>query len=393
MCRDEGIPERIKGTVMSAFYWGYGVSQIPGGFLAQRYGGRRMLIACFTCWCTICCFLMPQTASNISGMIAARVLIGVSQGFLIPSVHTVLSEWVLPHERAKATSLTTSGMYLGSAAAMQHLPALARAWGSPVVILRAVGALGYLWLAIWLLVGRDVRHRTGLIPVTARDEQRDGGSGDQRKSVPATPTARLLRHPAVWAIVINNFTFHYAFYIVMNWMPTYFSSLIGTDLDRIGFGKPVPYVCMFVMSNVGGWMGDWLIGCGYAVGPARKIVNSLGFWGMAVLLVAMPMARSVFQGLVLLTACLGVCGLARGGFSVNHMDIAPKYAGVVMGISNTAGTISGVIGVAITGYILEAAGGSAAPLGWFQAHFLAAGLGVAGSMYFIFAARGNRLFN
>jgi MFS transporter, ACS family, solute carrier family 17 (sodium-dependent inorganic phosphate cotransporter), other len=126
---------------------------------------------------------------------------------------------------------------------------------------------------------------------------------------------------------------------------------------------------------------------------SRKIVNGVGFWATVVLLLLMPAASTVFQGLVILSLCLGACGLSRGGFSVNHMDIAPKYAGVVMGISNTAGTVSGIIGVSATGFILESAGGSTERAGWYQSHALAALLLVGASLFFIIAGRGSRLFS
>ena len=67
-----------------------------------------------------------------------------------------------------------------------------------------------------------------------------------------------------------------------------------------------------------------------------------GFWGAAAALLLLPLAGSVGAGLLGITTCLGFAGLARGGFSVNHMDIAPRHAGVVMGFSNTAGTLAGV---------------------------------------------------
>ena len=81
----------------------------------------------------------------------------------------------------------------------------------------------------------------------------------------------------------------------MNWMPTYFSMFLGRDLQTIGIGKPMPYLVMFVMSNAGGWGGDALIASGYAVGVARKIVNTAGFAGAVVTLMVMPSARSVMQ--------------------------------------------------------------------------------------------------
>ena len=67
-------------------------------------------------------------------------------------------QWVPPHERAKAVSLTTSGMYLGSAAAMLALPWVAALRG-PGSLLLLNGGLGYIWLALWLAVGRDIPHR------------------------------------------------------------------------------------------------------------------------------------------------------------------------------------------------------------------------------------------
>ena len=67
-------------------------------------------------------------------------------------------QWIPPHERARAVSLATSGMYLGSAGAMAALPGLAAAWGA-AALLRVVAALGFAWLALWTVVGRDVPYR------------------------------------------------------------------------------------------------------------------------------------------------------------------------------------------------------------------------------------------
>lgn len=71
---------------------------------------------------------------------------------------TACAQWIPPHERARAVSLATSGMYLGSAGAMAALPGLAAAWGA-AALLRVVAALGFAWLALWTVVGRDVPYR------------------------------------------------------------------------------------------------------------------------------------------------------------------------------------------------------------------------------------------
>mmetsp|Transcript_13965 Transcript_13965/g.24485 ORF Transcript_13965/g.24485 Transcript_13965/m.24485 type:complete len:437 (+) Transcript_13965:60-1370(+) len=390
MAKDANLPESVKGTVLSAFFWGYAVSQIPGGWAAQRYGGRRMLILCFLLWSAVS-FCTPSDARNTRAIIFARVCIGIAQGFLIPSIHTVLSQWIPPHERARAVTLTTSGMYLGSAAAMLVLPALADAFGAPF-LLKFVGGQGIAWLLLWLIVGREIPHRETVIPLTNGDSS---GKAPTSKGRPMpTPWRRMMGSPAVWAIVINNFCFHYAFYVIMNWLPTYFNSVLSVELSRLGGMKTLPYLVMFLMSNVGGWSGDWLIlTLKYSVGSGRKTINTLGFLASAVALMVMPGAKGVVGGVMATTFTLGALGLSRGGFSVNHMDIAPKYAGMVMGISNTAGTIAGVVGVSFTGVILEWQGGAGVLTGWYMAHAVAATTCLLATLVFNALAKGERLFD
>lgn len=134
------------------------------------------------------------------------------QGFLIPAIHTVLAGWVPPTERARAVSLTTSGMYLGSAAAMLALPSVAAAAG-PATLLRLVGALGLAWLAGWRLTLRSLRRREAAASMPLHGGAAAAGDTSGKAHVKhgrpaATPWREMLAHPAVWAIVINNFTFH-----------------------------------------------------------------------------------------------------------------------------------------------------------------------------------------
>jgi ACS family sodium-dependent inorganic phosphate cotransporter len=399
MAHDASLDEATKGAVLSAFFWGYALSQIPGGWAAHKYGGDTMLSISFFLWSTAS-ILTPGSASNVKATILARLCVGVAQGFLIPSVHTVLSIWIPATERARAVSLTTSGMYLGSALAMEVLPILARHMGPPF-LLRFVGVVGLLWLAAWRATNRRLTAVTnstklpvlsgaaigivaggglgGIVSNSNTDNSNSSGTPLHNKNTSdrlgaamtmtgrpgSTPWKAMLTSPALWAIVTNNFTFHYAFYVIMNWLPTYFDSLLGTPIAALGPAKCLPYLAMFAASNAGGWAGDALIINKMAtVGGARKLVNTVGFWTTAGALLLFSSAQGVAAGIFCTTLCLATAGFARGGFSVNHMDIAPKYAGVVMGISNTAGTVAGMIGVAATGELLQWGGGAGEREGW-----------------------------
>ena len=406
MAKDANIDEAVKGTVLSSFYWGYGISQIPGGWAAHRYGGDITLSCSFLLW-SLASLFTPSTAVNTHAILVARVCVGVAQGFLIPAIHTVLAQWIPPTERARAVSLTTSGLYLGSAAAMQFLPGVAAAFG-PASLPRWVGGLGLSWLAFWHFSLRKIRRGKygpgSIMPLSDKTRYNtvsSTGSGrsqyrhHQRGGPPPKPTPwrRMASHPAVWAIIVNNYTFHYAFYVVMNWLPTYFDKILHANLASTGAIKTLPYITMFLASNAGGWMGDYIITRGRrSVALGRKVVNTTGFWCAAAALLLMPAATNVSSGVLYTTIALGACGFARGGFSVNHMDIAPKYAGLLMGISNTAGTLSGVVGVAATGRLLEWSGGADKVWGWYQALALAAVQCVGGSIAFVAFGRGDRLF-
>ena len=226
MAKSASLDESVKGKVLSAFYWGYAISQVPGGWAAQQYGGRVTLIISFLLW-SLVSIVTPTDGRRTTAIMFARVCVGIAQGFIIPSIHTVLSQWIPPHERARAVSLTTSGMYLGSAASMLVLPTVSL-WFGASSLLQFDGGLGLAWLMLWLLVGKEIPHRESVIPLTVQDahsSSREEPSTGKGRPGP-TPWKRMMSSPAIWAIIINNFSFHYAFYVIMNWLPTYFNSVL-----------------------------------------------------------------------------------------------------------------------------------------------------------------------
>ena len=215
------------------------------------------------------------------------------------------------------------------------------------------------------------------------------GAGPAPAAAAELAWAELLAQPSVWAIALNSFTFHYALYVIMSWSPTFFKSLLRVDLADAGALKIAPYLFMFCFSNVGGVLGDWLINSGaLSVRGTRVAINSVGFAVAALALSWLPHVSGPAGANATLSLALSGLGLARGGFSVNHMDIGPKYAGLIMGVSNTCGTLSGVVGISLTGSMLEAGGGSGAVSGWAQAMGASSALCVIGAVVFALLAEG-----
>lgn len=189
---------------------------------------------------------------------------------------------------------------------------------------------------------------------------------------------------------MNNFTFHYAFFILMSWLPTLYSSL-GADATTQGSLKMMPYLVMGVCSNVGGIAADVLITRHFGVTRTRKLLNSAGFAAASVALLLLPGARSLNAAVAMACWAMGALALARGGYSVNHMDIAPTHAGILMGLSNGAGSMAGMIGPWVTGHILDTSADTATA--WHVACSVPAGLCTAGAIVYALLGTGERLFD
>lgn len=156
----------------------------------------------------------------------------------------------------------------------------------------------------------------------------------------------------------------------------------------------MPYVMMFIASNMGGSLGTWVhVSWGKSIVFSRKCVNTLGFSLATVSLLLMPRATHWKDGLLYTTMALSALGFSRGGWAVNHMDIAPRHAGVVMAIANGAGTLAGIVGVSWTGKVLEAMGGSTEPLAWSIALGAVALVCASALVVFLVLARGETLFH
>ena len=215
------------------------------------------------------------------------------------------------------------------------------------------------------------------------------GAAASRKKADV-PWGALLRCVPVWAIIVNNFSFHYAFFILMSWLPTLYDAL-GADPGRLGSLKMMPYLVMGVCSNVGGVAADALISRAVGITRTRKLLNTVGFLSASLGLLALPGARSLNAAVAVACWTMGSLAFARGGYSVNHMDIAPTHAGVLMGLSNGAGSMAGMIGPWITGRILEHA--ASRETAWHAACAVPAGLCTLGAAVYLLLGTGERLFD
>ena len=115
-----------------------------------------------------------------------------------------------------------------------------------------------------------------------------------------------------------------------------------------------------------------------------KLLQTVGSGGCAASLLALPHVGSVTAGVVVMCCASGMLGLCQAGFPVNGFDIAPRYADVIWGISNTFATIPGIVGVAITGWLVDRTGNYNTPF------LVAAAIGLTATVIYLVLGSGKR---
>jgi len=111
---------------------------------------------------------------------------------------------------------------------------------------------------------------------------------------------------------------------------------------------------MFLSSNAGGVIADTMLARGVSTTHVRKIMQSIGFLGPALFLGLVSVTHEPSLAVTYMTAALALGSFSQSGVYSNHQDIGPEYSGILLGISNTAAAIPGIVGVALTGFILDA---------------------------------------
>ena len=381
LARQQGYDSAAQGLVLSAFFWGYLWLQLAGGWLADRFGGRRVLAAGVGVW-SLATFVTPIAArASFAALLAARVLLGLGESVNFPSIHSITARWMLASERARAISLNFSGMYLGTVLALIVSPPIIVAFGWPALFYIS-GAIGALWVAAWMLKVAD------------RPEDFSGISADELAEITAAraaqpratvvPWARIAREKAVWAIVLAHFCSNFGFNILVLWLPTYLNHAFGVPLSRVGAYSLFPWIATFVAINSAGWIADWMLARGVAVGTTRKLMQSVAFAVGAAPLLALPAASAPAIAVALVAISAAASGIGGAAYGVNHLDVGPTYAGILMGLSNTVAALPGIIGVAAAGFILRATGSFSAVF------FLIAAVYVTGLSGYVMWASGEQ---
>ncbi|XP_067658863.1 sialin-like [Haliotis asinina] len=378
-----------KSRILAMYFYGYIFTQIPGGWLAGRYGARRVWgLGMFVNG--LGTILTPVSARlNLYVLYAVRFIIGFAAGVSYPATHSLWGRWAPPLERSKLMSVCYAGSPVGciiSFALSGYLCAngFDNGWGS---IFYIFGAANLVWVVVWMLVSADCprKHRFISEKEIAYIERKIGSNTNvQAKSI---PWVAMAKSGPFWAIILVHMCNNWTAYTLITVLPTFMREVLKFDIQENGALSSLPFICRTLGMMVSGQVAD-LIRARTSLGTTnvRKIFQGIAFLLVAVLLVSAGFVKCENRTIAVVLLCLGGGGLgmAGAGYLVNHVDIAPKYAGVLFGISNVAATFPGMIAPLVAGAVTP----NNTAEEWRQVLYICAGLLVAGTLIFSIFASG-----
>ncbi len=343
-----GWSETDYADIVFWFQAAYAIGLVSVGSLIDRIGVRWGYALAVGFWSLA--GMAHAAAGSVAGFAAARFALGLGEAGNFPAAIRATADWFPRKERALATGLFNSGSNIGAIVTPIMVPIIVLSLGWQAAFL-ITGALGFVWLAVWLSVYRQPEAHPGVNAAELTHIQSD----------PAEPTTRipwshLLRHRQTWAFAVGKFLTDPLGWFFLFWLPDFFGKNYGLDLKTFG----PPLVAIYLLADVGsiggGWLSSRLIAGGWSVNAGRKAAM------LICALCVLPVSLAIYaDNLLVAVGIIGLAAAAHQGWSANLFtlasDLMPRRAvASVVGLGGMAGAVGGMLMAKYAGHVLENTG-------------------------------------
>ncbi|XP_043536414.1 sialin isoform X1 [Chiloscyllium plagiosum] len=374
----------IQGWILSSFFFGYIVTQIPGGYLAGRFGGKLLLGFGILGTSVLTLLTPPAAALSAYCVIILRVLEGLGEGVTFPAMHAMWAKWAPPLERSTLLSLSYAGAQFGTVVSLP-LSGMICYYLDWSYVFYIFGAFGVAWCLIWFVMISDTPETHKTISRAERVYIMNSLCG-QHSLNNNVPWRSLWQSLPLWAIIVPHFCYNWTFYTLLTLLPTYMEEILQFDIKENGILSALPYFFCWMVMITTGFIADCLIkNHNFTTSAVRKMFTIIGMVGPAIFLVATGYVGCNYTMAVLflsISSALG--GFSTSGFNINHLDIAPSYAGILLGITNTFATIPGMVGPVIAKTLTY----SHTIAQWRTVFYIAAAIDIFGAVFFTIFGKG-----
>ncbi|AKM04456.1 MFS transporter [Burkholderia pyrrocinia] len=348
---DLGIDAAQMGLVFSTFFVGYALFNFIGGLASDRLGPKLVYVLSVGLW-SIFCGMTALTVGFVS-LLIVRLLFGMAEGPLCSAANKMVNNWLPRDAAATAMGLLSAGSPLGGAIAGPIVGLLAAQFGwRPAFWI--VCAIGLAWVVLWMVSTSD---RPAAPVNNAPDVPAAARSGDDDASAPARTLSHYVRQPRILATAAAFFSYNYVLFFFLSWFPSYLVRAHHLNIKEMSIATVVPWLVGTVGLACGGAISDALYRLTGNLLLSRRIVLVTCLLGAGACVAIAGTVQSTQGAVALMSVSLFFLYVTGAIYWAIVQDVVhPTRVGGVSGFLHCMGSLSGVIGPAVTGFIVERSG-------------------------------------
>ena len=342
------------GFIFSAFAYPYLVMQILGGWLADRFGPKKILLILSLIWGLAT--LLTGFIGGLITLVIMRVLLGVGEGGAFPTATRAMTSWMPKSSRGFAQGITHSFSRLGGAITPPIVLAIVyyAGWREAFIVL---GVISLIWSLAYLLLFTDTPHQHKTI--TPAEIEEIGEPARKNKASGKTPWKDMISK--MWLVTFVDFCYGWSLWVFLTWLPSYLKDDRGFDLKAMALFTTLPLLAGVIGDTLGGVISDKLYIRTKRLRFARVSVLSLGLFLAFLCIMPMIFIRDPLIAIVLISACFFFLELTNPVLWSLPMDIAGKYAGTAGGMMNSGFGLAGAISPVVFGFLIQTTGSYTLP--------------------------------
>jgi sugar phosphate permease len=353
--KEYGFSKATMGYVLSAFIWAYALFQVPGGWLGDRFGPRKVLSTIMAYRTVIA--VVTTLATGLYSLWGIRFLLGVGEAGAFPTATRAMQMWYPRDERGLVQGVSHAASRLGGAIGPLVAVAIMLRFGWRSVFY-VIGILSLLWAILYALVYRNLPEedryvsRAELARIRGLDEKGEIKKANVAKR-PKVPWSVLLSHGNMWGIMCAYAAYIYSLWFFLSWLPLYLVEHRHFTVLKAGYFSAMPLLAGVFGDAFGGWLTDELYVKTNNLKFSRRSVAITAMLGCGTFTTVAALAANPFTAVYCLTAAMFFLEMTIGPAWAVPMDVGGEFSGTVSGMMNMGGQFVGALSPIVFGRLVS----------------------------------------
>ncbi|NIH31863.1 MFS transporter [Hafnia paralvei] len=373
------------GIIFGSFFFGYAVFNFIGGLAVDKFGPMLVLGVAVGLWSIFCGF--TALASGFYSMLILRVLFGMAEGPICSSANKMINGWFPRKQAATAMGLLSAGSPLGGAVAGPIVGYLALAFGwRPAFMI--ICAIGIVWMLIWFFVVSDSPEKSRHVSQAERAliaQQKHEEATMDTNQQPGHSLMFYMKQPIILVTAFAFFCYNYILFFFLSWFPSYLVQAHGLNIKEMSITTVIPWIVGFIGLALGGIISDKIYRITGKLLLSRKIVLVVCLLASAICVALAGTVTQVIPAVILMSVSIFFLYVTGSIYWAIIQDVVHKSRiGGASGFIHLIGSISGIVGPIVTGFIVQNTGK------FDSAFILAGGVAALGAILVLFVIRPSR---